>query len=229
MKKLSKIIDIAYQQNSDDQKFPIFGTCLGFEAIVHTFGNYRLKRIYINTENQNKKIEWTDNYRGSFFEDVLRQEVAEEMSNTPISYFAQHYGFTTRAMRLNRAIDSGFNVIGFYRKWGKKIVSAIEHRRFPIVGVQFHPEKVLFEHKIKVHTKLTRLSAMASQELARILFENALENRNRFRSADELERLELKSFTTRKSMSVFESVYLFNPRYFSGRLLRKQARLEKKK
>ena len=148
---------------------------------MHSFGDYKLKRIFINTENTNKKLTWVKkNYRNSLFSEVLRPEIAKTMSTTPITYFAQHFGFTMKSFKKVRSLRQNFKVLAYYKKWGKKIVSAVQHKYLPIVGVQFHPEKVLYEHKLRVHVNLTKASAMAAQELGRILFNNALENPNKF-------------------------------------------------
>ena len=130
---------------------------------MHSFGDFKLKRIYINTENTNKKIKWVKkNYKNSLFDDVLRPEIAHTMSTTPISYFAQHFGFTIKSFKKVPTLNDNFKVIGYYKKWGKKIISAVQHKFLPIVGVQFHPEKILYEHKLRVHIKLTKASAMAA-------------------------------------------------------------------
>lgn len=95
------------------------------------------------------------------------------------------------------------------------------------MGVQFHPEKILFEHKKKVNIQLTRDSARASQELSRILFDTALNNKNHFRSRAELERLEFKNFNDRKTLSVFETTYFFKKNQFEDKVLRSPAILKK--
>lgn len=107
-----------------------------------------------------------------------------------------------------------FKILGYYKHKNTKVVSAIQHRKFPIVGVQFHPEKVLFEHKSKVNIQLTKDSMRASQELSRILFDNALENENSFKTQKALEKLLFKNFNTKKSKTVFETIYAFKKSYF---------------
>lgn len=167
--------------------------------------------MIINTENTNKKIEWSpENFETSEFKKVLRPEVASAMSDSPLSYFAHHFGFDMEGFTNDPNLNSAFKVVNYYRKFNKKIVSAIEHRSLPIFGVQFHPEKILFEHHLKVRVNLTRFSAMAAQELGRIIFNYALENPNTFTTQSELEAIEFKSYQAIKTRTVFETVYLFN-------------------
>lgn len=110
-----------------------------------------------------------------------------------------------------------------------EVVAAIQHRKYPIVGVQFHPEKILFEHKNVVNIQLTRNSARASQELSRIIFETALRNKNFFGSRAEQERLEFKNFYDKKSSTVFETLYFFKESEFKPKLLRSAVVLKKER
>ena len=162
---------------------------------MYSFSDFKFRHLLINTENTNKKIEWSsENFATSQFKQVLRPEVIQAMSSTPLSYFAHHFGFDMDKFEANSDLNQAFKVVSFYRKFNKRIVAAIEHRSLPIFGVQFHPEKILFEHHLKVRVNLTKFSAMAAQEIGRIVFNYALENPNRFATQSELEAIEFKSY-----------------------------------
>ena len=229
MKTIETIINLANEQNKKGKKFPIWGTCLGFEAILHAMSDYKIERTIVNTKNTNMKIRWEEkNFQKSAFEDVLRTSVAAEMSQSPISFFAQKFGFTTKEWE-RLPILNDFKVIGYYEKKGMKVVSAIEHRKYPIFGVQFHPEKVLFEHKGKVNRVLSKQSSMASQELSRIIFDKALDNDNKFKNHNTLERLLFKQFSQKNTFTVFESLYMFKEKFFDSEVLLTHPGLKKTK
>jgi hypothetical protein len=104
--------------------------------MMHSFSDYKLKRTYINTENTSMAITWNkENFERSLFSKVLRPDIAETMSTTPIAYFAQHYGFTEVAFNNVPSLKENFMVVGYYEKLGKRIVSAVQHKFLPIVGV----------------------------------------------------------------------------------------------
>lgn len=71
--------------------------------------------------------------------------------------------------------------------------------------------------------ELTKESVRASQELSRILFDNALGNDNHFRSKTQLEKMEFKNFHNQKSQTVFETIYAFKESYFKRQNLKKPA------
>ena len=59
MRKVKKILALAVKQNSNGSKFPVWGTCLGCEILVYAFSDFKFRHLLINTENTNKKIEWS--------------------------------------------------------------------------------------------------------------------------------------------------------------------------
>jgi len=178
-------------------------------------------------KNSSQKLIFTPNYDKSYFSQVLRPNVKESLEKNSLSYFSHMWGITIDDFTSNENLNENFSIIAYYEKDGHKIVSAIQHRTMPIFGVQFHPEKILFEHKLRVGVHLTRESSMASQELSRILFDFALENHNHFKSGKHLELMEMKSFNSHKTNSVFESVYIFKTGYFNKKNLRNSPLLKK--
>jgi anthranilate/para-aminobenzoate synthase component II len=62
----------------------------------------------------------------------------------------------------NFFLKSEYNIIAYYQKKNSKIVAAIQHQNYPIVGVQFHPEKILYEHKSQVNIVLSKSSMIAA-------------------------------------------------------------------
>jgi gamma-glutamyl hydrolase len=181
MAKVAQIIDIAKEMNDKGNKFTLWGTCLGFEELLLKDSNYKFLRTRIRTKNTNKLMRWVpENFEISDFKKVLRPEIADAMTKEPITYFTHFYGFSVKMFNSIPELKKEYNIVGYYEKNKKDIIAAIQHKRYPFYGVQFHPEKILFEHKLKVAVKLTKESAMASSELARIIFHNALENNNHF-------------------------------------------------
>lgn len=81
MRTVKNILALAIKQNSNGNKFPVWGTCLGFETLVYSFSDFKFMHINVDTENTNKKIEWVpENFEGSQFKETLRPEVATAMN-----------------------------------------------------------------------------------------------------------------------------------------------------
>ena len=179
-RQVERILAIAYQQAELGGHFPIWGTCLGFEMIVNTFSNWEVQRVKIKTFNTNKKLVWVENnYKNSTFAKTLSTQSKDSISKNAISYFEHYWGIKKQDFEASKKLKD-FRVLAYYEKDNKQIVAAIQHKSLPIFGVQFHPEKILYEHKKRVKVKFTYESAVASQELSRVMLYEALKNTNKF-------------------------------------------------
>lgn len=217
MKKLAYIYRLGLKQNTKNGgNFPIWGTCLGFEVILSAESKFTAKFTKVNSVNVLKQIQFMDeNYRGSYFEKAFRPEVKQYLQTHASSYYHHHNGMRVKDFIANKNLNRSFKVIAYYRKNGMRFVSAIQHRRYPIAGTQFHPEKLLFEHKKKVNVHLTQYSSMASQEMSRILFEPTLRNMNMFDNQVVLNRYLMENFVSVRPPSCYESIFLFTKHHFN--------------
>lgn len=138
------------------------------------------------------------------------------MSSTPITYFTHNFGFDKKIFdSLEELKDT--RVVAFYSKGGRQVVAAFQHNTLPIYGVQFHPEKILFESNHVVNKNLTRESSIAAQELSRIMFNAALESKNRFLDQSKIAKLKFTKYRRHNTKSVFNSIFLFKTHNFVSR------------
>ncbi len=103
-------------------KKPIFGVCLGLQAITEVFGG--------------KIINLNDVYHG----------VATEMTVTESSVIFQNIPEKFQAARYHSWIASRENFPNELKITAideENKIQALEHTSFPIYGVQFHPESIL--------------------------------------------------------------------------------------
>ncbi|MCH3882840.1 MULTISPECIES: anthranilate synthase component II [Tenacibaculum] len=106
-------------------KKPIFGVCLGLQAITEVFGG--------------KIINLDDVFHGVATEMKITDTTATIFKDVPETFLAARYhswsatdeGFPADLIVTARDEDGG--------------IQAIEHKSFPISAVQFHPESILTE------------------------------------------------------------------------------------
>ena len=102
---------------------------------------------------------------------------------------------------------------------GLEFISTIEHRRYPFYGVQFHPEKNLFEWVRNKNISHTAHAIKASQYFADFFVNEARKNDNHFEDSKAEDLYVIYNyppeFTGAKGSS-FEQSYLFpaNVKYF---------------
>ena len=148
MSKVSRILGFALQQNINGNKFPVFCVCLGYEALLHSFSGYEIKRSVLGHRDQNEPLQWNEKYFGhSFFGEVLRLDIKLALAQKPLLYFSHNFGFKQEDFDRVSNLAQNFHVLATFKNGKDKVVAAVQHKYFPLVGVQFHPEKILFEHK----------------------------------------------------------------------------------
>jgi len=103
------------------QKIPIFGVCLGFQAIGQVFGA-RVIRAPFPVHGKTSLIH--HNGRGIF-----------ENISSPLEAARYHSLIIERASLPDEFIITAESE--------DQLIMAIEHKKFPLSGVQFHPESIL--------------------------------------------------------------------------------------
>ena len=106
-------------------KKPIFGVCLGLQAITEVFGG--------------KIINMNDVYHGVATEMKVIDENAIIFKDIPETFLAARY-------HSWGATDEGFpNELKVTARDEDGLIQAIEHQTYNISAVQFHPESILTE------------------------------------------------------------------------------------
>ncbi len=110
-------------------KIPILGVCLGHQSIVQAFGG----KIVQAKKIMHGKISEVYHNGSSVFKDIVN----------PVK--------TTRYHSLvaeQKSLPECFTVTAWTKEKNNKIeeIMAIKHKKYPIYGVQFHPESILTEH-----------------------------------------------------------------------------------
>ena len=107
---------------------PIFGICLGHQAITVAFGG-KVGRANEIVHGKTSKIHHT----GS----AIFKEIPEKFEATRYhSLVATEDSFPSE-LKVTARTDNG-------------LIMALEHEDYPIYGVQFHPESIVTEHGMKM-------------------------------------------------------------------------------
>ena len=110
------------------QDIPIFGICLGHQAITVAFGG-KVGRANEIVHGKTSKMMHT----GS----AIFKGIPEEFNATRYhSLVALEDSFPSK-LKVTARTDNG-------------LIMALEHEKYPIYGVQFHPESIVTEHGIKM-------------------------------------------------------------------------------
>ncbi len=107
-------------------KIPILGVCLGMQVINEVFGG---KTIHAPVPIHGKKSRVIHFGTGIF-------------NGIPSPFWAARYHSLCINRESNDLIETAWSECG--------VVMAIEHRQYPVFGVQFHPESFMTEFGVKI-------------------------------------------------------------------------------
>jgi len=149
-----RLFALAKTANENGDYFPVWGTCDGFEWLSQFAAeDDGILTPGFDSENLTLPLNLTVEAAHSR---ILKEAAAtriqgygsilDAMTSLPITMNNHVQGLTLPKYFSNSKLKSFFNVIatGIDRK-GQEFVAAIEHPTLPFWGVQFHPEKNIFE------------------------------------------------------------------------------------
>lgn len=129
---LQQCFYLAIQYNDAGRKFPIWGSCLGFELLVLFASQYPLSHIFdhiqMHEQNSQNTIEFTT--EPSRLKHWFSAKTRLKMAKIPCANHHHKLGFDIQPLPHIRivSVDSGF-------------INMIEYKAYPFYGVQFHPER----------------------------------------------------------------------------------------
>ena len=110
------------------QDVPIFGICLGHQAITVAYGG-KVDKANEIVHGKTSKMKHT--------ESAIFKDIPEEFE-------------ATRYHSLVAIEDSFPSELKVTARTNNGLIMALEHEKFPIYGVQFHPESIVTEHGMKM-------------------------------------------------------------------------------
>lgn len=143
--KVSKIVKKVKQINDEKRKYPMWATCLGFEATLITETNFTLTRHQVDNELKAPlpiKIYNSETKSIQFFT-KHEQEIFDKKN---LFYFNHKFGLYLNEVMSNKYLKDSIVPVATINKNNKEILVWYEYINYPFIGSQFHPEK--FESKV---------------------------------------------------------------------------------
>ncbi|XP_063709500.1 gamma-glutamyl hydrolase A-like [Culicoides brevitarsis] len=207
------IYEIANEMNERGEYFPLWGTCLGFELLAYLGANQTDFRRVCNAESIALKLNFTQNFSESRMFRQAPQHIVDILDSKPVAANFHHFCLTPENF-TSSGMDATWTIIATnVDKVGLEFISAMEHKMYPYYGVQFHPEKNLFEWH-KSSTIVHNLDATrSSQYFAEFFVQETRKNKNSFKTEGEANRFLIYNWPaqfTGKNGSALTQMYFFS-------------------
>ncbi|XP_017098152.2 gamma-glutamyl hydrolase [Drosophila bipectinata] len=183
---------LARRQNDAGGYFPLWGTCLGFQLIlIHACQMQKVRTDCANMQTA-MPVHLSKDYKNSQLFGKLPDIMAEKMGKEPCSCHHHHYCITKESLESCNLSNNWHPLATQKDPTGLEFITVLEHRRFPIFGCQFHPERAAFEQLFASEDLCQLGHSQLAIDLAQVLgtqFVKACRrNRNRFSSGLEKAR-----------------------------------------
>eukprot|EP00697_Spironema_sp_BW2_P017805 gnl/Spiro4/9612_TR5101_c1_g1_i1.p1 gnl/Spiro4/9612_TR5101_c1_g1~~gnl/Spiro4/9612_TR5101_c1_g1_i1.p1 ORF type:complete len:388 (+),score=106.95 gnl/Spiro4/9612_TR5101_c1_g1_i1:31-1164(+) len=147
-----KLFAAALKSNDQGNYFPVWGTCLGFEELSMLVSGLDQDRVldHFAAENIDLPLVLTDYAKQSRIFSGLteadRATVLDYLANNGVTDNQHHWGLPYSTFFANQNLFNFFNLISSnVDRNGKAFISSLEGKNYPVYGVQWHPERSMFE------------------------------------------------------------------------------------
>lgn len=112
-------------------KKPILGICLGHQCIGEAFGG----NIVIANKIMHGKTSNLSHTKSSIFQNIKEPYIAMRYHSLVIS---------------EESVSDDLEVLAWCKDDNQKMIMAVKHKTYPVVGIQFHPESIFTEQGNKL-------------------------------------------------------------------------------
>ncbi|PRP84466.1 hypothetical protein PROFUN_08051 [Planoprotostelium fungivorum] len=186
------LLQLALEENDRGVHFPVWGTCQGFELLsVLIGGEGALELQAFDAENLSLPLTWSTEADQSRMLADMSDDIYVNLENLPLTINLHHDGVYPQTFQKNNRMRKFFRMIAqnVDRK-GTPFASVMEGRKYPVYGVQFHPERNAFEWNVRESVSHSRQAIRASQYFGDFFVDEARKNDHRYdTAADEAKAL----------------------------------------
>ncbi|XP_072290026.1 gamma-glutamyl hydrolase [Eucyclogobius newberryi] len=210
--RVAKIFfNLALKANDAGDHFPIWGTCMGMQELsVLVAGKNLLTKT--TAENEALPLNLTaEAFISRMFHDfppALMKAIAQE----PLTGNFHHYGLTVNTFLGNEDLNNFFTILSTnIADNGAHFVSTIEAKKYPIYGVQWHPEVNRFSWNSKDNFPHSYHAVQVSSLLAEFFVNEGRRSLHQFEDPDEEAAALIYNYTPvyTANFTGYEQVYFF--------------------
>lgn len=193
---------------------PVPGTCLGYELLTYLAANNTDIRTDCKSQKVSLPLEFKEDFQESRLFENCPADVIEILKTKPVTPNFHNFCITEKNMTAF-GLDQDWRVMSLNDDQSAnsvRFISTLEHRTYPFYGVQFHPEKVLYEWVENYNISHMAEATAASQYFARFFVDECRRNSHTFGDYKEENRHLIYNFPVTFSAlkgSTYQQAYMF--------------------
>ena len=178
------LFDKAVVANKAGDHFPLWGTCLGFQFLMVEAASGDVSVLSkVTAENITMPLHLTREGHSSRLFSAFPSEALAMINRGEWLMEQYHHFGVTPATFHERNLSSVYSILATNRdRDGVAFISAVEARGLPFYGVQFHPERSLFEWTPAEDVAHSADAVFVAQQFGNLLAREARRSRHRFPS-----------------------------------------------
>lgn len=141
-----RVLNFALAENDAGRYFPVLGICLGFETLmILTAGTHDILHPY-DSDGMAAQLFFTADAPTSRFFRSWDLDLVFDVLQTPLTRESHSSGVSLKDFYQNKRLNEFFAPLSLsLDKEGKVYISTVEAKKYPVLGLQWHPEKNSFE------------------------------------------------------------------------------------
>lgn len=146
--RLNYILNYAKNINDKGRRFPVLGTCLGFEAMLIAEAGQNcsvLQGGFVDVmANHSLQVNATA-VASSYYWSQFDSDTLANVTSSNTFFYYHEFGITPAGFFANPILADSYLMIGTSADMrGQQFVGSIEHKKYPFLANQWHPEESVY-------------------------------------------------------------------------------------
>jgi gamma-glutamyl hydrolase len=190
---------------------------MGFQWMSQSWGNnYDSLLTSFDAWNVSYPLDFTDQSSKSSFVTSMPENIRSILADRQLNVTMNNHHWGVSPANFDKYLGSQFNLISTNEdRLGQTFVSSMQHKLYPVLGVQWHPEKNNFEYAMSgdsFHEAIphTLEAVLTSQFTATFFVHQCRFNGNTFANWKELQAKLIYNYSSVRDGLSFIEMYFFD-------------------